>query len=84
VQAQDAILVPQQAISRDSRGNATALVVSADSKAELREIVAERTVGDRWLVSRGLHSGDKVIVEGLGRIQPGQTVKPVAVKAPQG
>jgi membrane fusion protein, multidrug efflux system len=84
VQAQDAILVPQQAISRDSRGNATALVVSADSKAEQRTIVAERTVGDRWLVSAGLHSGDKVIVEGLGRVQAGQTVKAVPVQAPKG
>jgi membrane fusion protein (multidrug efflux system) len=83
VQAQDAILVPQQAISRDSRGNATALIVSADSKAELREIVAERTVGDRWLVSKGLHGGDKVIVEGLGRVKPGEAVKAVPVQAPK-
>jgi membrane fusion protein, multidrug efflux system len=79
VQARDAILAPQQGISRDSKGNATVLVISADSKAEQRTVVTERTVGDKWLVSKGLQPGDKLIVEGLGRIQPGQTVKPVAV-----
>lgn len=79
VQAQSAVLVPQQGISRDTKGNATALVIDADSKAQLRTVVTERTVGDRWLVSKGLVDGDKVIVEGLGRIQPGQAVKPVAV-----
>lgn len=80
VQARDAILAPQQGISRDSKGNATALVISADSKAEQRTVVTERTVGDKWLVSKGLQPGDKLIVEGLGRIQPGQAVKPVAVE----
>jgi membrane fusion protein (multidrug efflux system) len=82
VQARDAILVPQQGISRDSKGNATALVISADSKAELREVVTERTVGDKWLVSKGLQPGDRLIVEGLSRVQPGQVVKPVAVTLP--
>jgi membrane fusion protein (multidrug efflux system) len=82
VQARDAILAPQQGISRDSKGNATALVIAADSKAELRTVVTERTVGDKWLVSKGLQPGDKLIVEGLGRIQPGQSVKPVAVSMP--
>jgi len=79
VQARSAVLVPQQAISRDAAGNATALVIGADSKAELRTVVAERTVGDKWLVSKGLADGDRVIVEGLGRIQAGQAVKPVKV-----
>jgi membrane fusion protein, multidrug efflux system len=80
VQARDAILVPQQGISRDSRGNATALVISDDSKAELRTVVTDRTVGDKWLVSKGLQPGDRLIVEGLGRIQPGQVVQPVAIE----
>jgi membrane fusion protein (multidrug efflux system) len=57
-------------------------VISADSKAELRTVVTERTVGDKWLVSKGLQPGDRLIVEGLGRIQPGQAVKPVAVATP--
>jgi membrane fusion protein (multidrug efflux system) len=81
VQAQDAVLAPQQGLSRDSRGNATALVIGADSKVELREVVTERTVGDRWLVSKGLRAGDRLVVEGLGRIQAGQTVRPVPATA---
>jgi membrane fusion protein (multidrug efflux system) len=79
VQAREAILAPQQGISRDAKGNATALVIGADSKAELRTLVTERTVGDQWLVSKGLMPGDRLIVEGLGHIQPGQVVRPVAV-----
>jgi membrane fusion protein (multidrug efflux system) len=81
VQAPDAILVPQQAISRDAQGNATALVIGADSKAELRQVVAERTSGQDWVVSKGLQPGDQLIVEGLGRIQSGQAVRPVDVTA---
>ncbi|MEP7244092.1 MAG: efflux RND transporter periplasmic adaptor subunit [Gammaproteobacteria bacterium] len=81
VQAREAILAPQQGISRDTKGNATALVIGTDSKAEMRAVVTERTVGDQWLVSKGLMPGDRLIVEGLGRIQVGQTVRPVAVGA---
>ena len=77
VQAREAILAPQQGISRDAKGNATALVIGADSKAELRTVITERTVGDQWLVSKGLREGDRLIIEGLGRIQPGQVVQPM-------
>ena len=77
VQAREAILAPQQGISRDAKGNATALVIGADSKAEQRTVLTERTVGDQWLVSKGLREGDQLIVEGLGRIKVGQVVKPV-------
>jgi membrane fusion protein, multidrug efflux system len=78
VEARAAILAPQQGISRDVKGNATALVVGADSKVELRTVVTERTIGDRWLVSGGLRDGDRLIVEGLGKIEPGQQVRAVA------
>ncbi len=78
LEAREAILAPQQGISRDAKGNATAIVIGTDSKAELRTVVTERTVGDHWLVSRGLEPGDRLVVEGLGRIKPGQTVRPVA------
>lgn len=80
VQQPDAILAPQQGISRDARGNATALVVGADSKVQLRQLVTERTVGEDWLVSQGLEPGDRLIVEGVARVQPGQIVSPVRVK----
>jgi membrane fusion protein, multidrug efflux system len=77
VQAREAILAPQQGISRDARGNATALVIDSDSKAQLRTVVTERTVGNQWLITQGLAAGDRLIVEGLGRIEPGETVRPV-------
>ena len=81
--AQNAILVPQQAVSRDPRGNATVYVVGPDSKAVLRPVSTDRTVGDKWLVTAGLAPGDRVITEGLDRIKPGQTVHPVPAGSPE-
>jgi len=80
VERRAAILVPQQGISRDVKGNATAIVINQDSSAELRQVTTETTVGDQWLVSEGLAPGDRLVIEGLGRIKPGQKVKPVAVE----
>jgi membrane fusion protein (multidrug efflux system) len=83
--AQNAILAPQQAVSRDPRGNATVYVVGPGDKALLRTIKADRTVGDKWLVTAGLSVGDKVIVEGLNNLKPNQPVHPVpAGSAPRG
>jgi membrane fusion protein, multidrug efflux system len=73
---QAAILVPQQGVTHDAKGNATAIVVGPDSTAQVRPLVAERVVGDRWLVASGLAAGDRVIVEGLNKIGPGMPVKP--------
>jgi membrane fusion protein (multidrug efflux system) len=75
--APDAILVPQQGVSRDPKGGATVLVVGAQNKAELRPVETGEAVGANWLVTKGLQPGDKVIVEGLQRIQPGAAVRPV-------
>lgn len=72
-----AILVPQQGVTRDTKGNPTALVVGADNKVELRVLKTGRTVGDKWLVSEGLKAGDKLIVDGLQKIGPGMPVNPV-------
>ncbi len=69
-----ALLVPQQAVTRDPKGNATAMVVTAEGTAELREIEVARTIGDQWLVTAGLQAGDRVIVEGLQRVRPGMPV----------
>lgn len=80
--ASGAILVPQQGVARDPRGQATVMLVGADDKALQQIVQADRTVGDKWLVADGLKAGDKVIVEGLGRIKPGQTIKPVPAGSP--
>jgi membrane fusion protein (multidrug efflux system) len=71
-----AILVPQRAVNRDERGRPTVLVVGKGNMSELRIIEADRTVGDNWLVTRGLTVGEKVIVEGGPLMRPGMPVKP--------
>lgn len=76
------ILVPQAAVTRDPQGNALVMVVSKDSKAEPRPITVAQTVGDKWLVTGGLQSGDKVIVEGLQKIRPDAPVKATVITAP--
>lgn len=80
--ARHALLVPQQAVTRDPKGGATVYVVGPANHAQLRTITAERTVGDTWLVTAGLAAGDKVITEGLDRIKPNQPVKPVPAGSP--
>lgn len=74
---EQAILVPQQGVTRDSNGNATALVVDGSDKVAPRVLKVDRSVGDKWLVSEGLRPGDRVILEGLQRARPGSTVKVV-------
>ena len=66
----NAILVPQQAITRDSRGVATVWVVTADNHVESRDLTTVRTVGNAWLVSSGVGPGDRVITEGLQHVKP--------------
>jgi len=72
---QNAILAPQQAIVRDAKGNASAMVVTPEGKVEPRPVQASRTVGDRWLIDSGLSAGDRVVVEGLQKIRPGAPVQ---------
>ncbi|WP_327754156.1 efflux RND transporter periplasmic adaptor subunit [Sphingobium sp. SJ10-10] len=85
-QRTQAILAPQQGITRDARGRATAMVVGAGNKVELRQVETDRPVGDKWIVTKGLKAGDRLIVEGLVNLRPGTVVKPGApqqVTAPQ-
>lgn len=72
-----AILVPQRGVTRNPAGNATVMVVGAGNKVEERSIKVARTVGDSWLVSEGLVSGDRVILEGTQKAKPGTPVKVV-------
>ena len=73
----NALLVPQQAVTRDSKGQAIAMVVGAGNTVESRILRTVRTVGSDWLVDSGLQPGDRVIVEGLQRARPGTVVQPL-------
>jgi membrane fusion protein (multidrug efflux system) len=77
----EALLVPQQGVMRDPKGNATAMVVAEDGTARRRDIQVSRTVGDKWLVAGGLNPGDRVIVAGLQKIQDGTPVEPTEADA---
>ncbi|WP_395764074.1 efflux RND transporter periplasmic adaptor subunit [Stutzerimonas balearica] len=73
----EAILVPQQGVTRNAKGEATAMLVNAENKVEVRTLKVRSTVGNRWLVEEGLQPGDRVITEGLQFIQPGVEVNAV-------
>lgn len=71
-----AVLVPQQAVQRDSSGGALVYVVSADNKAGIRNVRVGRASGTRWVITDGLKGGEKIIVEGFQKVQPGAEVVP--------
>lgn len=77
----DAILVPQQGVSRDAKGRPYAMLVGADETVEQRNIEVRDTIGDKWLVSSGLDAGDRVVVEGLQKIRPGDTVQVISASS---
>ena len=71
-----ALLIPQQAVTRTPRGEATAMVVGSDNKVNIRPIQVAQAAGDRWQVIGGLQAGERVIVSGVQRAQPGMVVSP--------
>ena len=73
--AAQAILVPQQGVSRNPKGEPIALVVDEAGKVQQRMLTLDRAIGDQWLVSSGLKAGERVIVEGMMKVRPGATVK---------
>lgn len=79
--SEQAILVPQQAVSRDPKGNPSVFTVDSEGRAQQRMLKLDRAIGDRWLVASGLSGGDRVIVEGLQRIRPGSAVRVVSVES---
>ena len=72
-----AILIPQQAVSRDPKGNPFALIVDAKSIVQQRQLTIDRAIGNEWLISSGLEEGDRVIVEGALKVKAEMTVKAV-------
>ena len=72
-----AITVPQRGVNVGAGGIATVMVVGADGKVEARVVKISQAVGNKWIVTDGLKAGERVIVEGLQKVQPGMVVKPV-------
>jgi len=78
---EQAILIPQQSVLRDVKGNPIVLMVDAENKVQPRPLVLERAIGNQWLVSSGLSFGDRVIVEGIQKARPGSVVMAVPFNA---
>ena len=75
--AEKAILVPQQGVTRDPKGNPIALVLEDSGRVQQRRLTLDRAMGDQWLVSSGLSSGDRLIVEGMQKVRPGANARAV-------
>src|SRR5690606_27528353 len=81
--AQDAFLAPQVSLTR-AQGQALVWVIDEDETAQRRPVVADRVHGDSWVVTEGLAAGDRVIVEGVGKVTPGAPVRACPAGAPAG
>jgi membrane fusion protein (multidrug efflux system) len=79
--ASNGILVPQGAVQRDPKGNASVYLVGADGKAAVQPVQLGQAIGEKWLVLSGLKPGDRVIVTGLQKVGPGAPVKVSVVSA---
>lgn len=79
----NALLVPQRAVTRDQQGNPVALVVGKDGKVERRQLATDRAIDDNWLITKGLAPGDQIIIEGIQKARPGSVVKPVPATQPK-
>ena len=77
----EGLLLPQQSVTHNPRGEAVALVVNGENTVEQRLLKTAGTVGDRWLVREGVKPGDRVIVEGGQKVRPGARVRPVEWRA---
>lgn len=78
---EQAILIPQQTVSRNPKGEPVALLVDREQKVQQRTLTLDRSLGDQWLVSAGLQPGDRVIAEGVQKVKLGTTVRVVAFEA---
>ncbi|PIE69166.1 MAG: efflux transporter periplasmic adaptor subunit [Deltaproteobacteria bacterium] len=76
------ILIPQEAVSRNHKGDPYALLVNAENKVEIRPLTLDRTIGNTWLVTSGLVPGDRLILKGRQFIRPGMPVRIAPVSAP--
>jgi len=81
-EAKQAIVVPQQGVSRKASGGATALVVDKDGRVAERKLTLGRAVGNQWLVTSGLKVGEQLVVEGANKVSVGDQVTTLAAKTP--
>lgn len=79
-----AILVPQQGVLRTPDGNAQVWLVGAEGEVAQKRVTAAQAMGDKWLITEGLEAGDRVVVQGLQKLQPGVRVTPVEMGTQQG
>lgn len=77
--SEQALLIPQRSVTRDTQGKATALILDDEDRVLQRSLVTERSIDGQWLIRDGLHVGDRVIVDGIQKVQPGMQVKPIPV-----
>ncbi|WP_054032151.1 efflux RND transporter periplasmic adaptor subunit [Desulfatitalea tepidiphila] len=77
--APQALLVPQQGVSRTPKGEPVALIVDPDNTVQQRALTLDRAIGDRWLIASGLAAGDRLIIEGMLNVRPGAKVAPVSM-----
>ena len=77
--APDALLVPQQSVTRDLTGRASVMVVNAEDQIEKRPLELDRAIGNQWLVGSGLKPGERVVVDGFQRVKVGDKVHPSVV-----
>jgi membrane fusion protein, multidrug efflux system len=73
----DALAVPQQAVQRNDSGGGEVFVVRADNRAVLRPVRAGRLVDGEWVVIEGVEPGDRIVVEGFQKFEPGDVVNPL-------
>jgi membrane fusion protein (multidrug efflux system) len=74
--ASNAVLLPQQAVSRTSTGD-TVMVVASDGKVASRPVKLGGNQGAQWVVLDGLKAGEQVVVDGFQKMRPNAPVKPV-------
>ncbi|CAI2032576.1 efflux RND transporter periplasmic adaptor subunit [Serratia proteamaculans] len=77
--SEQALLIPQRSVTRDTQGKANALILDDEDRVLQRSLVTERSIDGQWLIRDGLHAGDRVIVDGIQKVQPGMQVKPMPV-----
>jgi membrane fusion protein, multidrug efflux system len=81
--SEQALLIPQQGVTRDPKGNPVALVVNSSGKAEQRPLTLDRAIEDQWIVTKGLAPGDQLIVEGIQNIRAGNMVRAIPFEQPE-